>query len=1185
MEQQTDQKKTASPEMENYFKVIDDGIKKAYGVATNARKKGYDPEEKVDIPIARNMAERVEGLISAVAPEIMGSGITPRINELEKTYGALAWEVALIIAEEVAKEKFCKFSDRKKAIETGIRVGMAYSTAGIVAAPLEGFVEVRFKKRKDGKEYMAVCYAGPIRGAGGTAAAFSVIISDYVRKKMGIDKYDPDENEVGRYCTEIEDYHERVTNLQYHPTKEEIEFLARNLPIEIDGNPTEEIEVFNYKDLPRVETNRIRGGVCLVMAEGISQKATKLWKRLKQWGAKFELEWGFLEEFLALQKKIKGKLEKEEKRKLTPNYVYISDLVAGRPVLTHPMREGGFRLRYGRSRTSGYSACSLHPATQFILNRYLATGTQIKVERPGKAAAITVCDTIEGPIVKLNNGDVLQLSTISEAKRLAQDIKEILFLGDILFNYGDFSENNHFLVPPGYCEEWYLKEIEKATVNNFGSLDMEKLSEMVGVSTESLNLMFKKPQEYVFDANAAFEFSKRLKVPLHPAYTYYWSTISKEQLLVLLNWLKKGRIERSERIDKLIIPLEEGGKRVLEILGIPHTVATNEYVVVGREHSTALLSTFGIKEISDVDSIIEKIKLEEGKATLEMINLLSPVILRDKAGTFIGARMGRPEKAKMRELTGSPQVLFPVGEEGGRLRCFQSALEAGKITSHFPIYKCCNCNRETIYRVCEVCDKKTTQLFICKTCGPKEGKVCQKHGENISYLQRSIDSKHFFSSSLSKLKMKDYPDLIKGVRGTSNKDHIPENLCKGILRAKHGIYVNKEGTTRYDMTELPITHFKPREIKTSVIKLKELGYEKDIKGRPLENEDQIVELRPQDVILPSTIEALDEPADEVLFKVANFIDDLLVSFYGLKSYYNLKSKNDLVGHLAIGLAPHISAGTVCRIIGFSETQGMYAHPLMHAAMRRDCDGDEACVMLLMDALLNFSRQYLPDKRGGRTMDSPLVLTSKINPSEVDDMVHGLDVVWSYPLEFYEAALQYKYAHEIEIEQLKKRLGTEKQYEGIGFTHDITNINSGVNCSAYKTLPSMEEKLKGQMDLAEKIRAVDESDVAKLVIEKHFIKDTKGNLRKFSMQEFRCTKCNEKFRRPPLAGRCTKCAGNIIFTISEGSVIKYLEPSMSLANKYNVPAYLKQTLELTKRRIEGVFGKDKEVQRGLGAWFG
>ena len=35
----------------------------------------------------------------------------------------------------------------------------------------------------------------------------------------------------------------------------------------------------------------------------------------------------------------------------------------------------------------------------------------------------------------------------------------------------------------------------------------------------------------------------------------------------------------------------------------------------------------------------------------------------------------------------------------------------------------------------------------------------------------------------------------------------------------------------------------------------------------------------------------------------------------------------------------------------------------------------------------------------------------------------------------------------------------------------------------------------------------------------------------------------------------------------------------------VGCYLKQTLELTRRRIEGVFGKDKERQEGLGKWFG
>ncbi|MDO8480189.1 MAG: hypothetical protein Q7S65_00055, partial [Nanoarchaeota archaeon] len=90
---------------------------------------------------------------------------------------------------------------------------------------------------------------------------------------------------------------------------------------------------------------------------------------------------------------------------------------------------------------------------------------------------------------------------------------------------------------------------------------------------------------------------------------------------------------------------------------------------------------------------------------------------------------------------------------------------------------------------------------------------------------------------------------------------------------------------------------------------------------------------------------------------------------------------------------------------------------------------------------------------------------------------------------------------------------------------------------------------------------------------------------FSQQEVRCVTCNEKFRRPPLIGKCTECGGKILFTISEGSIVKYLEPALSLARHYNVPAYLQQSLELTKRRIESVFGKDKEKQEGLGKWFG
>jgi hypothetical protein len=86
------------------------------------------------------------------------------------------------------------------------------------------------------------------------------------------------------------------------------------------------------------------------------------------------------------------------------------------------------------------------------------------------------------------------------------------------------------------------------------------------------------------------------------------------------------------------------------------------------------------------------------------------------------------------------------------------------------------------------------------------------------------------------------------------------------------------------------------------------------------------------------------------------------------------------------------------------------------------------------------------------------------------------------------------------------------YFSAGQGHTTDDFNHAVVHSSYKSLPSMHEKVASQMDLSNKIRAVDIEDVARLVIERHFIRDTRGNLRKFSQQGFRCSSCNSKFRR-------------------------------------------------------------------------
>ena len=66
---------------QNYFKDLETEVKKVYAMAEEARAKGLDPVEKVEIPLAMTMAEKVVGLISTIYPQMTDSGIAKRILE------------------------------------------------------------------------------------------------------------------------------------------------------------------------------------------------------------------------------------------------------------------------------------------------------------------------------------------------------------------------------------------------------------------------------------------------------------------------------------------------------------------------------------------------------------------------------------------------------------------------------------------------------------------------------------------------------------------------------------------------------------------------------------------------------------------------------------------------------------------------------------------------------------------------------------------------------------------------------------------------------------------------------------------------------------------------------------------------------------------------------------------------
>ncbi|ASJ15834.1 DNA polymerase II large subunit [Thermococcus chitonophagus] len=1659
-------------EMKEYFEMLQREIDRAYEIAKKARAQGKDPSTDVEIPQATDMAGRVESLVGP-------PGVAERIRELVKEYGKEI--AALKIVDEIIEGKFGDFGSKEKYAEQAVRTALAILTEGIVSAPIEGIADVKIKRNTwaDNSEYLALYYAGPIRSSGGTAQALSVLVGDYVRRKLGLDRFKPSEKHIERMVEEVDLYHRAVTRLQYHPSPEEVRLAMKNIPIEITGEATDDVEV-SHRDVPGVETNQLRGGAILVLAEGVLQKAKKLVKYIDKMGIE---GWDWLKEFVEAKEKGESKdVEKEEKAQETaveevkvkvekgfyyelyerfraeiaPSDKYAKEIIGGRPLFSQPSTNGGFRLRYGRSRVSGFATWSINPATMILVDEFLAIGTQMKTERPGKGAVVTPATTAEGPIVKLKDGSVLRVDDYQLALRIRDQVEEILYLGDAIIAFGDFVENNQTLLPANYVEEWWIQEFVKA-VNEVYEVELkpfnenprdvvEEAAEYLEVDPDFLARMLYDPLRVKPPVELAIHFSEILEIPLHPYYTLYWNTLKPEEAEELWKVLKENaKIEwdsfRGIKFARIVeIPLEALGsvKRHLELLGLPHIVKEGK-VIVEYPWAAALLTPLGNLEW--------EFKAKPLFTVIDIINENNQIKLRDRGISWIGARMGRPEKAKERKMKPPVQILFPIGLAGGSSRDIKKAAEEGKIAEvEIAFFKCPKCGHTGPEHLCPNCGTRKELIWICPKCNAEYPEsqaqgydyTCPKCNIKLRpFTKRKIKPSELLNRAMENVKVYGI-DKLKGVMGMTSGWKMAEPLEKGLLRAKNDVYVFKDGTIRFDATDAPITHFRPREIGVSVEKLRELGYTHDFEGKPLVSEDQIVELKPQDVILS-------KEAGKYLLKVARFVDDLLEKFYGLPRFYNAEKMEDLIGHLVIGLAPHTSAGIVGRIIGFVDALVGYAHPYFHAAKRRNCfpgdttilvqidgkparitlkelyeffdgesyenmvyvrrkpkadikvysldpetgkvvltdiedvikapatdhlirfelelgrsfettpdhpvlvyengkfvkkrafevregdrilvpkvefeevslehldlleefanekfkslwnsimvrglsswlssigakvkydylrrdsvplsillsilkerglsikdvpdcklafkrdrvtvnrfvpikplmrvlgyylaegyarksesvyqisfsiadeevredlkkalreafgdgfgiyenrekvtigsrilyllftevlsagrnaytkripqlvyilpkdavaemlrayfegngsalrtvprvvaysvnkvllqdietlliskfgirgyytldknanrgnargrlyhvergnevpvspvyalniagehyhrffreigfisrrknsvyskyanelpkndgyfhnvgwlvkvrsikylkpnedfvfslnaknyhsviinenivthqcDGDEDAVMLLLDALLNFSRYYLPEKRGGK-MDAPLVITTRLDPREVDSEVHNMDIVRYYPLEFYEATYELKSPKELVgvIERVEDRLGKPEMYYGIKFTHDTDDIALGPKLSLYKQLGDMEEKVRRQLEVAKRIRAVDEHYVAETILNSHLIPDLRGNLRSFTRQEFRCVKCNTKFRRPPMDGKCPVCGGKIVLTVSKGAIEKYLGTAKMLVTEYNVKDYTRQRICLTERDIDSLF---------------
>jgi DNA polymerase II large subunit len=399
---------------------------------------------------------------------------------------------------------------------------------------------------------------------------------------------------------------------------------------------------------------------------------------------------------------------------------------------------------------------------------------------------------------------------------------------------------------------------------------------------------------------------------------------------------------------------------------------------------------------------------------------------------------------------------------------------------------------------------------------------------------------------------------------------IVEQSSRKIIGAYFGGYISGDGSSVSDNLKMHTTSEKLRDDIIRV--LGQMGYETSVRERPPEPlKNRFPDYYPDEykgMSLPLWVVSVKE-AKRFAKEFGVFLnrkEDLSSKDYDMTkvidvSYQKSKVKNTY--NLTVDKTHKL------------EVESLYL---------RNCDGDEDSVMLLMDGLVNFSRKYLPSQRGKNMMDAPIVMSTVLNPEEIDDEAHNVDIVEEYPLEFYKMTM-----HALDPDDAEIEIAEDDLENPTGFKSSIptTDINAGPENTAYKSMDGMEDATDTQMDLAVKTRGVDESTVASMVVEKHCFPDIIGNLTAFARQEYQCA-AGHMHRRAPASGKCTArdwCDASVRLTVYEGMVDKYVDAAQGLADDYELDDYTKQRLEELDERIESVFKDDKSEQTSIEDFLG
>ena len=274
--------------------------------------------------------------------------------------------------------------------------------------------------------------------------------------------------------------------------------------------------------------------------------------------------------------------------------------------------------------------------------------------------------------------------------------------------------------------------------------------------------------------------------------------------------------------------------------------------------------------------------------------------------------------------------------------------------------------------------------------------------------------------------------------------------------------------------------------------------------------------------------------------------------YETSPFYRLREFNDVIGLLVVGISPTSQIGIIGRVIGYTGSNTLYAHPLWHQLKSRKCNGSSDSITLLLDVLVNFSRDYLPASHGG-SMDTPTILNLVDNWK---DLLTYSKLIFIRQNQFFYSNLGKK---SLESKVLSYEIA---QINQIPLDQHITNDISEVILENKLRDKKIFDRIQIALNSLKTIRAVEEEVFVDNILINDFLSKINSSIVRFFKQPIRCRNCRRTFRRVPLSMNCPFCHKKTLeLTLSKGWVLRYMETISQLADQYS------ELSELTKSWIK------------------